>query len=376
MQVPFLDLKAGYLELQSEIDSAISLVLNSGQYILGNEVEEFEKEWAKYCSAKFSLGLGNGLEALHLALLALNVCPGDEVIVPSHTFIATWLAVSQCGAVPVPVECNMWSCNIDPQKIESKINKKTKAIIAVHLYGRPSDLDEINSIAQKYGLAVIEDAAQAHGAKYKGRKIGSHSDVIAWSFYPGKNLGAFGDAGAITTNRKDLYDKLLELRNYGSSVKYYNNIKGYNSRLDPIQASILRVKLKRLDEWNLRRQCQAKIYIETVVFEKGIEIPVLKKNSGLVSQEFLESSAWYVFPVLCNFRNKLQAYLTENSVSSLIHYPVPPHLQEAYKDMNFKIGSFPIAEELSSRILSLPLGPHLSLEQLERVIYLINKFKN
>ena len=254
MKVPFLDLKAGYIELQPQINAAIKRVLESGWYILGEEVDAFECEYANYCEANYCVGLANGLDALHLALLALDVGPGDEVIVPSNTFIATWLAVSQCGAKPIPVEPNEATYNISPALIEAAITPRTKVILPVHLYGQPADIGPILAIARKHGLHVLEDGAQAHGARYKGKRIGAHGDVVAWSFYPGKNLGAYGDGGAITTDDPEIADRIRVLRNYGSRVKYVNEMQGYNSRLDPIQAAILRVKLTRLDEWNTRRR--------------------------------------------------------------------------------------------------------------------------
>jgi dTDP-4-amino-4,6-dideoxygalactose transaminase len=272
MSVPFLDLKAGYTELQPEIDAAIKRVLESGWYILGEEVNIFEQEYAAYCEAKHCVGVANGLDALHLALLALGVGAGDEVIVPSNTYIATWLAVSQCGATPVPVEPDAATYNIDPARIEAVITPRTKVILPVHLYGQPADMDPILSIARKHGLKVLEDGAQAHGARYKGKKVGAHGDVVAWSFYPGKNLGAYGDGGAITTDDAEIAERIRVLRNYGSSVKYVNEVKGFNSRLDPLQAAALRVKLKKLDEWNKRRTVVAQRY-QTELADAGLSLP-------------------------------------------------------------------------------------------------------
>ena len=260
MKVPFLDLRAAYLELKPEIDAAIARVLDSGWYILGPEVEAFEAEWAEYCGASHAVGVGNGMDALTLALRALQIGPGDEVIVPSNTYIATWLAVSAVGATPVPVEPDLATYNIDPALIPAAITPRTKALLPVHLYGQPADLDPILAIARQHNLAVVEDAAQAHGARYKGCRIGAHGDVVCWSFYPGKNLGALGDAGAVTTNRADLADRIRVLRNYGSREKYVNELQGVNSRIDPIQAAVLRVKLKVLDEWNARRCRIAALY--------------------------------------------------------------------------------------------------------------------
>ena len=258
----FLICVHAYLELKPEIDAAVARVLDSGWYILGPEVEAFENEYATYCQAEHCVGLADGLDALHLGLKALGVGPGDEVIVPSNTYIATWLAVSQCGAIPVPVEPDERTYNINPDLIEQAITKRTKVILPVHLYGQPADMDPILAIAKKHGLYVLEDGAQAHGAEYKGRKIGAHGDIVTWSFYPGKNLGALGDGGAITTNNAELADKIRVLRNYGSRVKYVNEVQGCNSRLDPIHAAVLRVKLKYLDEWNARRAALAEQYLQ------------------------------------------------------------------------------------------------------------------
>ena len=259
MTVPFLDLQAGYLELKEEIDAAVARVLQSGWYILGPEVSAFEEEFASYCGADHCIGVGNGLEALHLALLAMGIGPGHEVIVASNTFIATWLAVSMAGAVPVPVEPDPATHNLDPGRMEAAITERTKAILPTHLYGQPADLDPILDIARRHGLKVLEDAAQAHGARYKGKRVGGHGDAVAWSFYPGKNLGAFGDGGAVTTNDADLASRIRTLGNYGSREKYVNEVRGFNSRLDPLQAAVLSVKLRYLDEWNARRRAVASL---------------------------------------------------------------------------------------------------------------------
>ena len=259
--IPFLDLKAPHVELRAEIDAAIARVVDSGWYVLGPEVEAFEAEYAAWCEARHAVSVANGLDALHLALRALDVGPGDEVIVPSNTYIATWLAVSQCGARPVPVEPLDASYNLDPARIEAALTPRTKLILPVHLYGQPADLDPILQLARKHGLRVLEDGAQAHGARYKGRRLGSHGDAVAWSFYPGKNLGALGDGGAVTTNDAELAERIRVLRNYGSRVKYVNELRGFNSRLDPLQAAVLRVKLAHLDDWNARRKAIATQYL-------------------------------------------------------------------------------------------------------------------
>lgn len=352
MKVPFLDLHAAYLELKPEIDAAIARVLDSGWYILGPEVEAFEAEYADYCEAEHAIGVANGLDALHLALLAMGVGPGDEVIVPSNTYIATWLAVSQCGATPVPVEPVEATYNIDPARIEAAITPATRVILPVHLYGQPADLDPILAIARKHGLRVLEDAAQAHGARYKGRRIGAHGDAVAWSFYPGKNLGALGDGGAVTTNDPEIADRIRVLRNYGSRVKYVNEVKGFNSRLDPIQAAVLRVKLRVLDEWNARRRGIAQRYLAGLA------------GSGLLLPQVPEwaEPVWHLFVVRHPERDALVQRLNEAGVGTLIHYPVPPHLQEAYAEMGFEVGAFPVAERMAGNVMSLPMGAQMAAE--------------
>lgn len=348
--IPFLDLKAPYLELKAEIDSAIARVVSSGWFIGGEEVEQFEKEYAVYCGADHAIGVANGLDALHLALRALDVGPGDEVIVPSNTYIATWLAVSQCGATPVPVEPDERTYNINPALIDAAITPRTKVIMPVHLYGQPADMDPILEIAKKYGLRVLEDGAQAHGASYRGRRLGAHGDAVAWSFYPGKNLGAIGDGGAITTNDADLADRLRVLRNYGSRVKYVNEIQGYNSRLDPLQATILRVKLAHLDDWNARRSAIASLYSRELAATDLI-LPRVPEWADPV---------WHLYVVQSSKRDQLQADLKDHGVDTLIHYPIPPHLQQAYRELGYKKGSFPVAERMADQLLSLPMGPHTS----------------
>jgi dTDP-4-amino-4,6-dideoxygalactose transaminase len=358
MNVPFLDLQLVYIELKSEIDTAVQRVLESGRYILGEEVEAFESIYASYCEAHHCVGVANGLDALFLALRALGIEPGDEVIVPSHTFIATWLAVSRCGATPVPVEPREDTYNIDPENIESRITEKTKAIIPVHLYGQPADLDPIMALARKYNLKVLEDAAQAQGARYKGVRIGAHGDAVAWSFYPGKNLGAMGDAGGVTTNDADLADRIRVLANYGSHAKYANEMQGVNSRLDPIQAAILSVKLKYLDEWNARRSVLAKAYTHELS-DSGLVLPFVPNWADPV---------WHQYVVRTRERAHLQEELAQTGISTMVHYPIPPHRQRAYADMNLNAGSFPLAERLADETLSLPIGPHVTAEQQRQVL--------
>jgi dTDP-4-amino-4,6-dideoxygalactose transaminase len=356
--IPFLDLKAPYVELKSEIDEAVARVMNSGWFIGGPEVEQFEAEFANYCDATRAIGVANGLDALHLALLAMGVGPGDEVIVPSNTYIATWLAVSQCGARPVPVEPDPQTFNINPLGIEAAITARTKVILPVHLYGQPADLDPIITIARRHNLRVLEDAAQAHGARYKGKRIGGHGDAVAWSFYPGKNLGAMGDGGAVTTNDPELADRIQLLRNYGSRVKYINEVKGFNSRLDPLQAAILRVKLEHLDEWNERRAASVLQYQHGLT-HCGLTLPIVPTWA---------SPVWHLYVVRHSNRDLLQAMLNKAGIGTLIHYPIPPHLQGAYRDLRFSEGAFPIAEQIHNEVLSLPMFPNMSTKQIIAVI--------
>lgn len=356
--IPFLDLKSPYQELKAELDEAIARVVSSGWYIGGPEVDAFEADYATYCGAAHCAGVANGLDALHLALRAMDVGPGDEVIVPSNTYIATWLAVSQCGATPVPVEPDERTFNIDPARIEVVITPRTRVILPVHLYGQPANMDEILAIARKHGLKVLEDGAQAHGARYKGQRLGAHGHAVAWSFYPGKNLGAMGDGGAVTTNDPQLADRLRVLRNYGSRMKYVNEVQGYNSRLDPLQAAILRVKLAHLDEWNERRRAIA------VRYQQGLA------GCGLALPQVSEwaEHVWHLYVVRHPQRDALQQALADAGVGTLIHYPIPPHRQQAYAERDYKQGDFPIAEAMAEQVLSLPIGPHLSFEDQDRVI--------
>ena len=350
MSVPFLDLGAAYRELKPEIDAAVAQVLESGWYIGGEAVETFEREFAAYCEVKHCVGVGNGLDALTLALRALDIGDGDEVIVPSNTYIATWLAVSAVGATPVPVEPDTATYNIDPALIEAVITPNTRAILPVHLYGQPADLDPVMEVARRHGLSVVEDAAQAHGARYKGRRIGAHGDIVCWSFYPGKNLGALGDAGAVTTNDEGLAARVRRLGNYGSEQKYINIERGVNSRLDPIQAAVLSVKLKYLDSWNARRCEVARVYLDGLE-GADLTLPYVPDWAEPV---------WHLFVIRTPRRDQLQAALSEAGIGTLIHYPVPPHLQEAYVELRPCISRQPIAERMAEELLSLPIGPHLT----------------
>lgn len=350
MKVPFLDLFAAYGEIKQELDAAHFRVMNSGHYILGSETEAFEREFAAYCGVQYCITVGNGLDALHLVLRAWNIGEGDEVIVPANTFIATWLAVSYSGATPVPVEPDMRTYNIDPSKIEGAITSKTKAIIPVHLYGQPAEMSIIKDIARKYNLKVLEDAAQAHGARYGGICTGGLGDAAAFSFYPGKNLGAFGDGGAITTNDIETATIIRKLRNYGSSIKYVHEMQGYNSRLDELQAAFLRVRLKYLDQWNSRRAAIADFY-KTALTSLDFATPFVPEHIEPV---------WHLYVIRSSKRAVIEKTLNEAGVGTLIHYPTPPHMQNAYNSLKLKEGNFPISEKLSKEILSLPIGPHLS----------------
>ncbi|MGA2179006.1 MAG: DegT/DnrJ/EryC1/StrS family aminotransferase [Verrucomicrobiota bacterium] len=359
MKVSFLELKPAYDELREELDAAYHRVMDSGWYLLGNEIESFEAGFAKYCEAGHCVAVGNGLDALHLILRAYNIGAGDEVIVPTNTFIATWLAVSYAGATPVPVEPDLETFNLDPKRIEAAITPRTKAIMPVHLYGQPADMNPIMSIARKHGLKVVEDNAQAQGARYKGRRTGSLGDAAGNSFYPGKNLGAFSDAGAVTTNDAQLAERVRTLRNYGSKKKYHNEVKGFNSRLDELQAAFLRVKLRKLDVWNKRRRAVAARYIAGLCGSPELTLPFVPEWAEPV---------WHLFVVRHSKRDGLQQKLAQADIGTLIHYPVPPHLSGAYADGKWKRHDFPIAEELAGTVLSLPMGPHLSREQTDHVI--------
>jgi dTDP-4-amino-4,6-dideoxygalactose transaminase len=361
MKVPFLDLRAAYLELKEEIDGAVARALDSGWYVLGEEVEAFEQEWASYCQAGHAVGLANGLDALTLALRALEIGPGDEVIVPSNTYIATWLAVTAIGATPVPVEPDPITHNLDTSLVAKAITPRTRAILPVHLYGQPADLDPLLAMARDHALAIVEDAAQAHGARYKGRRVGAHGDVVCWSFYPGKNLGAMGDAGAVTTNRSDLAERIRILRNYGSREKYRNEAIGVNSRLDPIQAAILRAKLPHLDAWTSRRKVIAEVYSE------------LLKDSGLTLPQVPEwaDPVWHLYVIRSPARDALQRRLDMAGIGSLIHYPIPPHRQQAYAGLGILPDSLPIAGRLAGEVLSLPIGPHMAADAVHSVIDVI-----
>jgi dTDP-4-amino-4,6-dideoxygalactose transaminase len=365
MRVPFLDLAAAYRELQPALDAAMQRVAASGHYILGPEVAAFESEFAAYCEAGYCIGVANGLDALHLILRAMDIGAGDEVIVPTNTYIATWLAVSFAGATPVPVEPDEKTYNLDPARIEEAITPRTRAIMPVHLYGQPADMDPISDVAGKYGVAVIEDAAQAHGARYKGKRVGSLAAAAGFSFYPGKNLGALGDGGAVVTNDENLARRLQVLRNYGSQAKYFNETKGFNSRLDEMQAAMLRIKLRKLDEWNERRKQLATNYLQTLEGVPDLTLPFVPAYADPV---------WHLFAVRHPERNHLQTFLSEAGIGTIIHYPVPPHLQQAYAELGIPARTFPIAERLANEVLSLPMGPHLSDREAEYIVSQLSAF--
>jgi dTDP-4-amino-4,6-dideoxygalactose transaminase len=365
MKVPFLDLRPGARELARELDAAYRRVMRSGWYILSEEVRLFEDEFARYCRVKHCVGVGNGLEALHLILRACGIGPGHEVIVPANTYIATWLAVSYAGAEPVPVEPDPKTFNIDPSRIEDAVTSKTRAVLPVHLYGQAADTNAVRRIARRAGLLVIEDAAQAQGAELRGKKTGGLGDAAGFSFYPGKNLGAYGDAGAVTTNDPELADRIRVLGNYGSKIKYHNEVKGFNSRLDPMQAAFLRVRLAHLDDWNDRRKEAAARYREGLAGLEPLALPSAPRGTNPV---------WHQYVIRHPERDRLQKHLADDGIGTLIHYPVPPHRSGAYREFRNR-GEYPITDGLAKTVLSLPMGPHLTPRQQAAVIKSIRNFK-
>ncbi|KKB96486.1 dTDP-3-amino-3,6-dideoxy-alpha-D-galactopyranose transaminase [Candidatus Arcanobacter lacustris] len=363
--IKFLDIGYLYQKHKKELDDSYFKVMNSGFYIRGPELSAFEKEFAKYSGGSYCVGVGNGLDAIVLSLRALGVKEGDEVIVPSFTFIATWFAVSNIGAIPIAVDVDINSYNIDVTKIEKKITSKTKAILAVYLYGLPAYIDSINAIAKKHNIYFVADAAQAHGSQYKNNKIGGLADITCFSFYPGKNLGAIGDGGAIVTNNKDLADKVRTIGNYGSSKKYYHDEMGVNSRLDELQAGFLRVKLKYLDQWNKKRNEQAKIYKDLLNTSK-IAVQIIPDDYV---------SAYHLFVVSSDERDELQEYLFENKIETITHYPISINKSDAYiNNKNIDINEFINAEKAAKKLLSLPLGPHLEESDISYVANVINSY--
>ena len=367
MQIPFLSFEFQNNLLKKDILNIFERFLDSQFYILGKNLDKFELDYAEHFNVGYCIGVANGLDSLFLSLKALDISDGDEVIVPSNTYIATWLAVSMVGAIPIPVEPDLSTYNIDPKLIEASITNKTKAIIPVHLFGLACEMDLIMKIAEKHGLKVIEDNAQAHGAKYKTKYTGSFGNINGTSFYPAKNLGCLGDGGAVTTNNKLLAEKVRKLRNYGSERKYYNEIKGINSRLDEIQAAILSLKLNYFNDFTRQRQNLAMVYNNIL---DGIGDIIVPKKFGN------DSHVYHLYVIRTNYRYELQEYLLKNDIHTLIHYPIPPHMQLAYKDLNFYQGQFPIAEEISKTALSLPLYPGLEPYHLEYIGNVINSFFN
>ncbi|MBQ9200154.1 MAG: DegT/DnrJ/EryC1/StrS family aminotransferase [Lachnospiraceae bacterium] len=365
MNIPFASVEVMHKEIEEEMLAAFKRVYDNNWFIQGKEVSEFEKEFAAYCGASYCVGCGNGLDALYLILRAYGIGAGDEVIVPSNTYIATALAVSYTGAKPVFVEPCLDSFNINPSLIEAAITPNTKAIMAVHLYGQPADMDEIKELAKKYNLKVIEDSAQAHGAIYKNNHTGSLGDAAGFSFYPGKNLGALGDGGAIVTNDKELADKCRALGNYGSDYKYHHIYKGNNSRLDEVQAALLRVKLKKLDAWNKRRNEIANRFINEIDNDE-IVLPVTLSE---------RTHVYHIFGIRCERRGELERYLSENGIGTNKHYPIPMHMQVAYADLNIPEGTYPIAEEISRTELSIPMYYGMTEDEVSYIIDKINSWK-
>ncbi len=365
MKVPFVSFVPMENELNEQLRDAFERVFSRSWYIDGAEDDLFEKEFAIYIGVKYCIGVGNGLDALMLCLKALGIEEGDEVIVPSNTYIATALAVTYVGAKPVFVEPIIDTFNIDPSKIEAAINEHTKAIMPVHLYGQACDMDPIMDIAKKYDLKIVEDCAQAHGATYKGRKVGTFGDAAGFSFYPGKNLGALGDAGAVVTNNKELADKVRALGNYGSDFKYHHIYKGNNSRLDELQAAFLLAKLPLLDKMNAERRRIANRYLQEIKNDK-IQLPLVPNYTVPV---------WHIFAIRCNERDRLGAYLDNEGICTNKHYPIPIHLQDCYSELGYGMGAFPIAEEISNTELSIPMYYGLTNEEVTYVIDRINSFK-
>ena len=364
MHIPYASVEEMHREIQNEIRVKFDEVYCSNWFIQGEELKKFEEEFASYCDSSFCVGCGNGLDALMLILKAYGIGTGDEVILPSNTFIATALAVIYTGAVPVFTEPDLLDYTIDAHKIEEKITAKTKAVIAVHLYGQPADMDAVLAITKKYGLKLIEDAAQAHGAFYRGRKTGSLADAAGFSFYPGKNLGALGDGGAVVTNDQNLADKVRALGNYGSDYKYHHIYKGNNSRLDELQAAFLRIKLSKLDFWNEKRREIAELYLDRIK-NPQVTLPYIREDC---------ESVYHIFAIRCQERDSLEKYLNKRGIGTNKHYPIPMHLQKAFLELGFQRGDFPIAEEISSTELSIPLYYGMTKRQAEYVAECINSF--
>jgi dTDP-4-amino-4,6-dideoxygalactose transaminase len=363
-RVPFLDVRSCYLEIRNELDAAYREVMESGWFIMGPQLEAFEQDFARYCDAAYAVGVGTGLDALELVLRAWGVGPGDEVIVPAHTFVATWLAVSETGATPIAVDVDPATFNIAAGLAENAITERTRAIIPVHLYGQTADMTRISELAARHDLLVLEDSAQAHGATWASKTAGSMGDASAFSFYPAKNLGAFGDGGAITTNDADLAARLRRLRNYGSSKKYHHEEVGVNSRLDELQAALLRVRLRHLDVWNERRRVVASMYTEGLAGVDHVRTPHVPEEADPV---------WHLYAIVSEQRDALAGHLDRRGVDSAVHYPIPPHHQPAYADAYLQ-HQFPVADMIAEQQLSLPIGPHLAHDDTERVIAAVASF--
>jgi len=362
--IPFVDLSPGLQNSRAEFEGAFAAVLDGAKFIVGRQVEAFEHEFADFCSSAHAIGVGNGLDAIRLILMGYGIGPGDEVIVPGHTFIATWLAVSAVGAEPVPVDVQPDTYNLDPQRLEAAVSPRTRAIIVVHLYGQPAAMDEINAVATRHNLYVVEDAAQAHGAEYGGRRAGSLGDAAAFSFYPTKNLGAFGDGGAITTNDGALAERVRLLRNYGSSIKYVHELRGLNSRLDELQAAVLRVRLRRLEATNRQRRVIAARYSAGL---HGNQIIVPAVADAVLP-------VWHLYVVRAASRSRLMQFLLDREIQTQIHYPIPPHRQAAYADQSFDSAQLPVTDEVADEVISLPLWPEMAEETVDTVIAAIRAF--
>lgn len=362
--IPFYSLHAQHKLIEKKVTLAFSTLYNEGRFVLGEKLRFFEEAFARYMGGQFCVGVGNGLDAIFIALKALHIGPGDEVIVPSHTYIATWLAVSRTGAIPVPVEVDSQSWLIDPEKIEDKITPKTRAIIAVHLYGLVCDMPRITAIAKKYNLKVVEDNAQATGASIDGKKSGTWGHINAFSFYPTKTLGALGDGGAVVTDHEEQYRFALAYRNYGSAVQYVNEMQGINSRLDDMQAAFLNIKLSHLQEWNNQRKDIAAIYKDQLHDVNGLEMPQVIVGSDPV---------YHLFPIKVKHRDSLRAHLEQRGIHTSIHYPTPPYLQNAYRESGFRKGAFPFTEELAQDLISLPIWPGLQPSDVLRICAEIRK---
>jgi len=367
MHVPFLDLKPQYRQIEAELTPKLQEIMAAGAFIGGPEVEAFEAEFAAFCESPHCVGLNSGTDALRFALMAAGVGPGDEVVTVSHTFIATTEAISQTGAVPVFVDIDPRTCTLDPDRLEAAVTPKTKAVIPVHLYGQPADMDPILDIARRRNLLVVEDACQAHGARYKERKAGSMGDVGCFSFYPGKNLGAFGDAGAVVTADERLAQRMRMLRDHGQSRKYFHDIEGYNGRLDAIQAAVLRLKLRRLEDWNQARRENAAHYTRLLKDVPGVRV---------VGEAGHSRSVYHLYVILVEGRDGLQKHLAQKDIGTGLHYPLPLHLQQAYAHRGFKNGDFPVTERTAETLLSLPMFAELTRAQIEYVVDCIREYMN